>query len=652
MITTTFRLSWIDEDDTDSQKAILDEALGATSNLRPLADLYTAYLMDSGIPVGDYKEIFERLAKGISVADTLNPTLPETLESVGAYCDRHHFYHWPLEFPDVFGPDAVGGFSATVGNPPWDVLQPNTQEFYVTYDPNFRKYKKQEALRVIKQLHTQHPIIAERWGEYQDGFKEASAYCKEPDAYTCLQKGKINLYKAFLERLFTMLGAGGHRGIAVPSGIDTDQGCQPLRKLFFSRSQIEFLYCFENRRAVFNIHRSFKFVLFGAQKGGKTDRFKCAFMEHDPERLPAIDANALKMSVKQVKKFSPDTLSVMEFNCQRDIDVTAKIYSDWPLLGEKLKDSWNVQFRQELNMTSDSHLFKSTPTDFPLFEGKMIWFFDSAFEEPRFWLDKNEVEEALGSSSWEGKHYRVGFRDVAASTNERTLISSIISPHWIGNTLPAVIPQNKNSGSEGPNDTEGIWLASFLGSFCADFVIRQKVTNHMNFFYMKTIPVPRVTERVILKSFRAFIAKSIRLICVKNEFKKLWEKLFSTDWQNPSFWYTDSTPIDNYGPAHEQEIRRRLRDEARNLTPEWGPHCGVHDRLPDRRDTGNRAQLRAEIDAYMAHLYGLSQDDFAYILDTFPVLKKKEEKAFGEFLSKRKCLEEYDRLVLILGEKK
>jgi predicted nucleic acid-binding protein len=50
-----------------------------------------------------------------------------------------------------------------------------------------------------------------------------------------------------------------------------------------------------------------------------------------------------------------------------------------------------------------------------------------------------------------------------------------------------------------------------------------------------------------------------------------------------------------------------------------------------------------------AHLYGLSRDDFAYILDTFPVLKRKEEKAFGEFMSKRKCLEEYERVGRIMN---
>ena len=145
------------------------------------------------------------------------------------------------------------------------------------------------------------------------------------------------------------------------------------------------------------------------------------------------------------------------------------------------------------------------------------------------------------------------------------------------------------------------------------------------------------------------IFRTARLICKETILGDLWSNLFETSWKSPDFWYPPSAPIDTYGPAHEQEIRKRLRDEAKNLTPEWGPHCGVHDRLPDRRDTGGRAQLRAEIDAYVAHLYGLSRDDFAYILDTFPVLKKKEEKAFGEFMSKRKCLEEYDRIGKIMN---
>jgi len=348
--------------------------------------------------------------------------------------------------------------------------------------------------------------------------------------------------------------------------------------------------------------------------------------------------------MKQIKKFSPDTLSVMEFKSQRDIDVTTRIYGDWPLLGERLKHPWNVKFTQELNMTSDSHLFKSTPTDFPLYEGKMIWHFDSNFEEPRFWLEEVEIKNHLGKDAWAGNCFRVGFRNVSASTNERTLVASIIPSNWHGHSIASILPKGDLNTSDGPNELESIWLSSVACSFCTDYLIRQKVTNNLSFFYINTLPIPREINESLNKFVSPIVARTLRLLCVDDVFNDLWDHIYISLWQSPTFWYPSSAPIDTYGPAHEQEIRRRLRDEASKLTPEWGPHCGVHDRLPDRRDIGNRAQLRAEIDAYVAHLYGLSRDDFAYILDTFPVLKKKEKKAFGEFISKRKCLEEFDRI--------
>ena len=233
-------ITQIDEDDTDSQKAVMDEALDAASHLRPLADLFTAYLMDPTILPGDYKKIFERLAKEMPVGNTLNLPLSEILEKIGAYNSWHHFYHWPLEFPGVFGPDGDGGFSAAVGNPPWDIVKPNSQEFFLNYDPKFRTYKKQEANRVSRKLMADNPAIAEKWEEYCDRFTEQSAYFKEPLSYSALGKGDINTFKLFLEQFYTVLNQGGRMGIVVPSGLYTDQGCQQLRKRFFSRSRIGF----------------------------------------------------------------------------------------------------------------------------------------------------------------------------------------------------------------------------------------------------------------------------------------------------------------------------------------------------------------------------------------------------------------------------
>ncbi len=125
-------ISEMDEDDTDTPKAVFDEARKKVSPLRPLADLYIAYLMDSDIQPNEYNTLFYRTAKHEPLTGTLNPYLPDLQKSVETYSNHHHFFHWPLEFPDVF-PDKNSsfrpGFSATVGNPPWDVLQPNTQEF-------------------------------------------------------------------------------------------------------------------------------------------------------------------------------------------------------------------------------------------------------------------------------------------------------------------------------------------------------------------------------------------------------------------------------------------------------------------------------------------------------------------------------------------
>ena len=638
----------IPEDDTDQQKAMNDEASEKTrATLSPLADLFTAYLIDGGITEEEYRDLFLHLAKGADITGISNAHLREIWSGVKGYVNRHDFFHWALAFPDVFAEDGKGGFNATIGNPPWDVLKPNSQEFFSAYDPDFRQYKKQEAVKVSKRLMENNAAIRQRWKDYCASFAEQSNYVREPGAYVALGKGDINTYKLFLERFFNVLRDGGHMGIVVPSGIYTDQGCLPLRKQFFNKSRIRCLYGFENRwPTVFTaVDGRFKFVAFSTRNGGKTDSFKCAFMEHDPERLPAIDQAALKMGVNQVKKFSPETLSVMEFKSQRDIDVATKIYGDWPLLGEKLESIWNVKFRSELHMTNDSHLFKTTPTDCPLYEGKMIWLFDSGFEKPRYWLDRDEVKSALGVDASEGNKYRVGFRNVAASTNERTLICAISPPSYHGNSFLTISPRNPKW--DGPNEEETLWIASLLSSFCVDFLIRQKVSTNLNYFFIESLPIPRQKTQNI--PFKAITARANRLFCCDEYFSELWSKTFNTDWQFPAFWYPDSAPISTYGPTHEQEIRRRLRGEAKNLTPEWGPHCGVHERLPDRRDTGDRAQLRAEIDAYVAHLYGLRREEFSYILDTFPVLKRKEEQAFGEYMSKRKCLEEYERIGKIMN---
>jgi len=243
------------------------------------------------------------------------------------------------------------------------------------------------------------------------------------------------------------------------------------------------------------------------------------------------------------------------------------------------------------------------------------------------------------------------FRRIAASTNERSFLATIIPRKAVCPDTNLVIrrmaPDRDGNPVENIGSCETAFLVTVINSFISDFIIRFKITTHLDMHFVYTVPVPRLKEADAY--FLPLVARCARLICVDKNYADLWNELFRDEFRSFDFWFpSGKLPIDSYGPQHEQEIRHRLADGAVNLTPEWSPACGVHDRTADRRDTGDRAQLRAEIDAYVAHLYGLTHDEFAYILDTFPVLKRKEEQAFGEFMSKRKCLEEYDRIATIL----
>lgn len=634
----------IDEDNTEAQKMTFEEAHQETVNrLGQPADLYTAYLMDPSITPQEYKTTFESLARGVAIRSPLHPALEETWASVGLLRARHHFFHWPLEFPEVFGSKATGGFSAVVGNPPWDRIKPYSQEFFSAYDPDFRSYQKQAAIRVSKELMDENSDIKDKWDEYCESFDQQRDYFKESNSYEVQGQGEFNTYKLFLERFFAILNEDGFLGIIVPSSFYADHGCQPLRELFFFHTRIDSLICFENKLGIFNIHRMYKFILFCARKGGETAEFKCAFMEHDPDRLPIIYSDALLMSIEDIRKFSPESLSIMEFNNQQEVRIASTLYEDQEQFGPYLKNVLNSDFQREFHMTDDSSKFIHADDDtnhelLPLLEGKQFWILSSnALAKPTYFMTTSDARKKPTTNST-----RLAYRAVSASTNERTFIPIVV---------PRGIPTGNTVNICPLSCEEAVYLASITSAFVWDWVLRNKVTTSLNIFVIHQIPMIDIKRNEFPAdvALASILARGCRLMCNTEEYRAVWNDIYDDSWQSPDFWYPPSSSID-YGSASEKETRYRLRDQAVKLTQDWSPQCGANDRLPDGRDTGDRAQLRAEIDAYVAHLFRLNRVDFEYILDTFPVLRRKEEQAFGEYMSKRKCLEEYDRIGQILRE--
>ncbi len=343
-------------------------------------------------------------------ADALDDApLPSTLSNpkeisatiAAEIATRLRFFHWELEFPDVFCA-AGSGFNAILGNPPWETLQPNSKEFFSSVDPLYRTYGKQDALRRQSEYFTQaetelqwlnynysfaaysnwmryaanasgDPELAEgndryvivrgkansglheRWRELRG---KTSGYADPAHPFQHRGEGKAYTYKLFLESAYSLVRPAGRIGLIVPSGLYSDHGTCALRRLLFDSCQWEWLFGFENREKIFEIHRSFKFNPIILQKGGSTKVIRTAFMRRKLEDWERAEELVIPYSRAQVRRFSPHSQAVLEIQSRRDLEILEKVYGNSVLLGDERFDGWSIQYVQgDFNMTSDSRLF-------------------------------------------------------------------------------------------------------------------------------------------------------------------------------------------------------------------------------------------------------------------------------------------------------
>ncbi|MFQ5677650.1 MAG: Eco57I restriction-modification methylase domain-containing protein, partial [bacterium] len=324
-------------------------------------------------------------------------------------------FHWGYEFDQVL--NERGGFDAILTNPPWEIFKPNSKEFFEEHSDLVTKKKmtihefETEQAKLLKDKD-----IREAWLQYLSSYPHESSFFRSARQYrnqiSIVNSKKagsdINLYKLFTEQCFNLLRPGGQSGIVIPSGIYTDLGSKQLREMAFNQNKITGLFGFENRKEIFEgVHRSYKFVVFTFEKGGKTEAFPAAFMRHDVAELAHFpQQGSIAISVDLIRRLSPDSLSIMEFKSPLDIQIAEKMLR-FPLLGDEIDGTWNLKLTREFDMTNDSDLFKTQPGAgrLPLYEGKMIHQFDHRFDGPRFWVDEKKGRRALvGQDEKEGGH--------------------------------------------------------------------------------------------------------------------------------------------------------------------------------------------------------------------------------------------------------
>ena len=495
-------------------------------------------------------------------------------------------FHWGYEFDEIL--HQRGGFDAIIANPPWETFKPQSKEFFAQHSELVTKNKMDiKAFEKEQKKLLQDAEIAEAWLEYQSNFPHISAYYRSAEQYKnqiSIVNGKkagtdINLYKLFVEQCYNLLRDGGDCGIVIPSGIYTDLGTKQLREMLFEQTNVTGLFCLENRRTIFEgVHRSFKIVVLTFEKGSTTTEFPSAFMRLDVQELQGFpNDESLKISVELVRRLSPDSLSVMEFKNLGDIRIAEKI-AMFPALGEQIENKWNLKLSQEIHMTNDSHLFQTEPGQglVPLTQGNMFHQFNHNFALPKYYINLDEGRsKVIGRVADDGQKlayqdYRLVHRRIGRNTDKRSLIACILPRNrFCADTAQTV----RNILSY----TDTLFITAVFNSFVADFEIRKRITAHLDMHFMYSVRLPRLTTGD--KYFSDIVQRAAKLICTAPEFDEL------------------------------------------------AAEVGLNSHKEGVTDETERAKLRAELDGIIAHLYGLTEAEFAHILTTFPIVPETVKQA-------------------------
>ena len=566
-----------------------------------------------------------------------------TRKTVEELALQYRFFHWHLQFPQVF---AKGGFDVVLGNPPWERVKLQEQEFFAERSPEITNAVNASARKkLIAVLPAEQPQLWQDWCLASRKAEGESHTLRNSGRFPFCGKGDVNTYALFAEHNRAILGPAARAGFIVPTGIATDDTTKNLFATLVESNELGSLFDFENLAPLFpSVDRRFKFSLVTLDRSGRTYAARLCFYAKTLSELS--DAGRVySLEKSDFTLLNPNTRTCPTFRSRRDADLNLLIYRKAGIFSEdgiKPSNPWQIEVRTRLwHMAEDSDYFRTaqvletdgwalhgneyrrgSQTMTPLLEAKMLHHFhhrcgdysdkqaDSQDTQlpivpperllrpdyqplPRYWVDGAEVVNRL-VDFW-SRRWLIGWRDVTNSTNERTVIASLLPRAAVGHKFPLIFP--------GTAPSLVACLYASLCSFALDYAARQKVGgSSLTLFALKQLPVLPP---------KAYDAATI--------------------------WRSDTTLIDWILPRVLE-----LTYTAWDLEP-FARDVGF-DGPPFRWNAERRFLLRCELDAAFFHLYGLNRDDTAYVMGTFPIVRKHDEKAHGEYRTKRVILEIYDAL--------
>ena len=605
-----------------------------------VADAWCAAFLWPKHRVGQVVEAAPTTGAWLALRDGEAPPTTALVETVRHIAEEFGLFHWELAFPQVF---EQGGFDVVLGNPPWERIKLQEQEFFARREPSIATARNAaERKKLIAALPATNAVLWQEWTNASRIAQGQSHFVRQSDRYPLCGKGDVNTYALFAEHNWSVLAPRGRAGFIVPGGIVTDNTTKDYFQALLDRNALASVYHFENESLVFRgLHHAYRFVLLTIGESHKADLVFYARRAVDLD----VQRRHFSLTPADFATLNPNTRTCPTFRSYRDSNINLAMYRRAGVLwreGYADGNPWGVRFVSLFHMAGDSGLFR-TGSDLvaagwspvadrfekdgevmlPLYEAKMIHQFDHRFGSyegqsgaqakqgklpelddvahadpwrttlPRYWVVGDEVAVRL-ENIWD-RSWLLGWRDITGTEKIRTVIACIIPRAAANHAFPLMMPS--------PDPQLIASLYANLSSISFDYCARQKVGGlHLTYFILRQLPV-----------------------------------LHPSVYATPAPW-APSIPIRDWLLPRVLE----LTYSAWNLSA-FAEDCG-DDGSPYIWNPERRFQLRCEIDAAFFHLYGISHDDAAYILDTFPVLEQSEIREHGEYRTKRVVLETYDSL--------
>jgi len=574
------------------------------------------------------------------------------LQKIKSIAVDNQFFHWFIEFPEVFSSEQ-GGFDCILTNPPWEGLRFMENEFFAGINNEILSASNQSKRRkLIKELSKKNIVLFEKYKKAWKNFQRTNHFLKNSHLFDLSSKGTMNTYGLFTERCYNLISSKGYLGIIIPTGIITNYFMSDLFGYLAQNNAILSLFDFENKNKLFDMDPSKKFCLLTIGGRKLTQQFiPMSFNALNPEEIQdplsfifenrnnietryeklSNDHRLIILDRGDFELFNPNTFTCPIFSSKYEYLLAKKIYQNNLIFHKKKTplissleihrmfhmsdDSEHFKTKKEFNELNSKNsliLHKDDQLYYPLYESKLFWIYDHRFAsfkgcnddeikngnprkypdfksnpdyviEPRFWISKNLFDKKKAKYNWNKKWF-LAVRYISNIANQRTCIATIIPDYPSGNSLHLIY---------GISALDALFLLSMMSSFIFDYIARQKMSGtNLKAYILKQLPV---IEHNKWKKYRdIIIPKIIELI------------------------YT----------SHE------LTDFAKE--------CGFS-RTPFEWNDSRRFQIKAELNAIIAHLYGVNKTELKYIIDTFTALKNKEIEIFDEFKSKNLILKFFDK---------